>query len=257
MLDCVRAGDLQHVRQWRYDAAVMQKMQEKGRLVLATPDVTVEEFSDVLLSLDAADRLGDPDVDFVYYADRSKIEMQAKQGPKTVLLAELSLWEATGLLPIWLFLRRQGKQFRVPVLSPGWLTEAAVFLAGRKRGEVRGEWRSHLAGWPGGELRRREQVCAACGFVWAAIRYRFEDAIDLAWRPVDAVLGSRTLSNLFVWGPVIVTLVAIVRHDGRFGLVADDQDPVALGAFLYVAVKTGRWWRQIKLPDPKPRRVNE
>lgn len=36
--------------------------------------------------------------------------------------------------------------------------------------------------------------------------------------------------------------MAIIRHDGRFGLVADDQDSVALGAFLYVVIKTGRWW---------------
>jgi hypothetical protein len=71
------------------------------------------------------------------------------------------------------------------------------------------------------------------------------------------VLGSRTLSNLFVWGPVIATLVAIVRHDGRFGLVADDQDPVALGAFLYVVIKTGRWWRGVKPPEPKARCARE
>ena len=133
----------------------------------------------------------------------------------------------------------------------------AVLLVGQKRWEVREEWRSHVTGWAGGGLSRQEHVGAPCGFLWAAVRYRFEDAADLAWRPVDAVLGSRTLSNLFVWGPVVATLVAIVHHDGRFGLVADDQDPVALGAFLYVVIKTGRWWRQIKLPEPKPRRAKE
>jgi len=53
------------------------------------------------------------------------------------------------------------------------------------------------------------------------------------------------------------TLVAIVHHDGRFGLVADDQDPVALGAFLYVVIKTGRWWRGVKPPEPKARRAKE
>jgi hypothetical protein len=56
----------------------------------------------------------------------------------------------------------------------------------------------------------------------AAVKYRLADAADLAWRPADTVLGSRTLSNLFEWGPVIVTLLAIVHHDGR------DQD--CLGA---------------------------
>lgn len=58
--------------------------------------------------------------------------------------------------------------------------------------------------------------------------------------------------NLFVGGPVIVVLFAIVHHDGRFGLVADDQDPVALGAFLYLVIKTGRWWRESSLWSPRP-----
>jgi hypothetical protein len=89
------------------------------------------------------------------------------------------------------------------------------------------------------------------------VRYRLQDAADLAWRPVDAVLGSRLLSNLFVWGPIIVMLVAIMRHDGRFGPVADVQDPVALGIFLFAVIRVGRWWRQIKPPEPKPRRVKE
>jgi hypothetical protein len=146
---------------------------------------------------------------------------------------------------------------RKVVLSPRSLTRAAVFLAGKKRSAVRDEWRSHLFGWPGQGLTSGQQIRAARGFLWAAVLYRLEDAADLAWRPADAVLGSRTLSNLFVWGPVILTLVAIVQHDGRFGLVADDQDPVALGAFLYVVIKTGRWWRQIKLPEPKPRQAKE
>ena len=58
-------------------------------------------------------------------------------------------------------------------------------------------------------------------------------------------------------GPVAVVLVAIVRHDGRFGLVADVQDPVALGAFLYGVIRTGRWWRGVKPLEPKARRSRE
>jgi hypothetical protein len=101
------------------------------------------------------------------------------------------------------------------------------------------------------------KVRQALGFVASAVQYRLADAADLAWRPADAVLRSRTLSNLFVWGPVIVMLVAIVHHDGRFGLVADVQDPVALGAFLYGVIRTGRWWRGVKPPEPKARRARE
>jgi hypothetical protein len=95
-------------------------------------------------------------------------------------------------------------------------------------------------------VRRPWLSVPACG------RYRLEDAADLAWRPADAVLGSRLLSNLFVAGPVIVMLVAIVRHDGRFGLVADIQDPAALGAFLYGMIRTGRWWRESSRRSPRP-----
>jgi hypothetical protein len=132
----------------------------------------------------------------------------------------------------------------------------AMLLIGPKRREVREEWHSHLNPRVGCGLSSREQL-DACGFLWAAVCYRFEDAAHLAWRPADAVLGSRTLSNLFVWSPVIAMLIAIVRHDGWFGLVADVQDPAALGAFLYGVVRTGRWWRRIRPPEPKRRRIEE
>jgi hypothetical protein len=145
----------------------------------------------------------------------------------------------------------------LPSLSPGWLTGVAGFLAGRKRSEVRLEWRSHLSGWPDHGLSRQEQLRDARGFLWSAVRFRLQDAADLAWQPVDAVLGSRTLSFLFVWLPVFVWMVAIVRHDGRYGLVADDQDYIALAIGLYATVKGGRRYRRIKLPKHKLRRARE
>jgi hypothetical protein len=143
---------------------------------------------------------------------------------------------------------------RLPIVSPGWLTNVAVFLAGRKRSEVRNEWHSHLFGWPGCGLSRREQVRAAFGFLWSAVRFRLQDAADLGWKPIDAVLGSRTLSNLFVWLPVFVWMVIIVRLDGRTGLVVDDQDYLELAGGLFVAIKVGRWWRGVKPPEPKRHR---
>lgn len=115
------------------------------------------------------------------------------------------------------------------------------------------EWQGHLLG----SLTQRQEISAARSFVLAAVRYRLQDAADQAWRPVDAVLRSRALSNLFVWGPVIVVLAAIYRHDGRFGLVADIQDPVALGVFLYGVIRTGRWWRGVKPPEPEARRAKD
>lgn len=154
-------------------------------------------------------------------------------------------------------LRDADPVLRHRAVSPQRLTDLAAFLAGSRRSSLHDEWRSHLSGDTGRGLARGDQIRAARGFLWAAVRLRLQDAAASVWRPVDAVLGSRTLSNLFVWVPVTVMLVAIVHHDGRFGLVADDQDPVALGAFLYGVIRTGRWWRGIKPPEPKARRARE
>ena len=71
------------------------------------------------------------------------------------------------------------------------------------------------------------------------------------------MLGSRTLSNLFARGPSVVMLFAIVRHDGRSGLVADIQDASELGAILCLVIRTGRWWRGVKPPELKARRGRE
>jgi hypothetical protein len=145
----------------------------------------------------------------------------------------------------------------LPSPSAEWLTGIAVFLAGQERKRLAEEWRAHLSGWPDRRLSRARQVRAALGFVRSAVRFRLDDAANLAWKPIDAVLGSRTLSNLFVWGPVVAMLLAIVHHDGRFGLVADIQDPIALGAFLYCVIKAGRKRRDVKPPEPKARRAKE
>lgn len=146
---------------------------------------------------------------------------------------------------------------RLTSLSASSLTNFAVLLAGRSRSALRDEWRAHLGGESGHAPLTWRSNRAAIGFVVSGIKFRLADAADLAWCPADAVLRSRALSNLFVGGPVIVVLVVIVHHDGRFGLVADIQDPAALGAFLYGVIRTGRWWRGIKPPAPKSRRAQE
>jgi hypothetical protein len=146
---------------------------------------------------------------------------------------------------------------RLRDFSASSLTDLAVLLAGPARPALRDEWRAHLAGESGQDPVAWRKVRQALGFVVAAIQLRLADAADVAWRPVDAVLGSRTLSNLFVGGPVIVMLFAIVHHDGRFGLVSDIQDAGELGAFLYGTIRTGRWWRGVKPPEPKARRARD
>ena len=71
------------------------------------------------------------------------------------------------------------------------------------------------------------------------------------------MLGSRTLSSLSAGGPSVMMIFAIVRHDGRSGLVADIQDASELGAILCLVIRAGRWWRGVKPPEPKARRGRE
>ena len=179
------------------------------------------------------------------------------------LLDHLDLVKDSAHLSSWLTLvardecRRHNLPVRRVAVAPRRLTAFAISVAGPKHQGLRDEWQSHLCGESGRGLSRRNQIRAARGFLWASARLRLRDAVDLAWRPFDAVLGSRTLSNLFVWGPVIVTLVAIVHRDGRFGLVADDQASLALGTFLYLVIKIGRRWRGVEPREHNPRRAKE
>jgi hypothetical protein len=146
---------------------------------------------------------------------------------------------------------------RGTVLSPRSLTRVAVILAGQKRSAVGGEWRCHLLGESDHRLTQREQIRAARGFVWAAVRYRLQDAADLAWRANDAVLRSCTLSNLAIWVPVLLTALAIVRHDGLYGLVTYDINLIELGGGIYGAIRFGRHRRGVKPPKRNPGQVKE
>jgi hypothetical protein len=166
-------------------------------------------------------------------------------------------WSAKlGPVTVTMRLLYQRGWLRLPNLSPNWLTGAAVFLAGKKRSEVRDEWRCHLYGWPDRRLSREEQVRAARAFLVTAVRYRLQDTADLGWQAVDAVLKSRTLSNLFVWVPVLVAMLAIVHHERLYGLIANADNLTALWGVPYAAIKVGRRCRRVK-PGRKPRRAKE
>ena len=141
--------------------------------------------------------------------------------------------------------------------SPHRLAGLAVFLAGRRRSVLADEWRAHLVGWPGRGLSLRDQTRAARGFLWAAVRYRLGDAADLAWRPVDSMLRSRAKSNLFVWLPVLAAVLAVVHHDGWYGLIANAENLIETWAGFYATVRVGRWYRKVRPPEPKPRRAKE
>jgi hypothetical protein len=146
--------------------------------------------------------------------------------------------------------------FRLPSLSPSWLTGAAVILAGKNRRAVCDEWRSHLYGWPYRRLSQKEQAHAARAFLLTALRYRRQDAADLGWQAVDAVLKSRTLSNLFIWIPVLAAMLAVVHHDGLYGLIANAENLTALWGVPFAAIRVGRRCRRVK-PERKRRPAKE
>lgn len=146
--------------------------------------------------------------------------------------------------------------FRFSCVQPLTLMALAVLIAGRMRAAlVREEWRSHLYGEPGcGPLTRRQQSRAAYGFIWAAICYRAQDAADLAWKPLDAVLASRGLSTMAVYIPSLVTAVLLAKQGGLYGLLDHITSVPAVGGAMYGLIRTGRWWRGVKPPKHHPQR---
>ncbi len=125
------------------------------------------------------------------------------------------------------------------------------------------EWRvaasaaAWIVGHVGKEIPPWRKLMAALGFLIAAVHYRIQDATDLAWIPVEAILKSRALSNIFFIAPTATAAVVIFHHDGIPGVINSAEGISAVGATFYGLVRVGRWWRGVKPPDPKPRRSNE
>ena len=135
------------------------------------------------------------------------------------------------------------------------LTVLAARLAGGKRPGLREEWRAHLAGESGHDPVTWRKVKEALGFVASALQFRLADAVAAAWAPADAILKSRKLSNLLVFGPTAIATHLILRHEGALGVVTSAESVSAIGGGLYMLVRVGRWWRNVKPPEPKARRV--
>lgn len=83
------------------------------------------------------------------------------------------------------------------------------------------------------------------------MRYRLQDAADLGWQAVDAVLRSRTKSNLFVWIPFLAAVLAVIHHDGQYGLITNAGNLLEWWGGLYAVIRVGRWYRLVK-PERKP-----
>ena len=133
------------------------------------------------------------------------------------------------------------------------ITNVAVLLAGRKRSSLRDEWRSHLAGETGRGLPSGQRIGAALGFIVAALRYRLQDAAAAGWRLSEAVLKSRRWSNVVVFAPTGLAAVIIFRRDGAAGTLVAYESIAAIGGSLYAIVRVGRWYRDVKPPEPKAR----
>lgn len=137
------------------------------------------------------------------------------------------------------------------------LAGVAVFIAGRNRAALGSEWCAHLSGETGTGLPQGRQQQAAAGFVLAAVRYRLQDVADLAWQPVDAMIGSRELSNLVVLLATLGMAVVFLRDGGLYNFAVNFQNVAAVWAAAYGLIRVGRWWRAVKPPERKPRRTKE
>jgi hypothetical protein len=100
-------------------------------------------------------------------------------------------------------------------------------------------------------------VREALGFVASAIRCRYSDAADAAWTPVDTVLKSRALSNVFTLMPTALAALTLFRHGGTVGLLGSAESISAIYLTLYALVLAGRKYRDVKPPQPKARRIKE
>ena len=137
------------------------------------------------------------------------------------------------------------------------LTGLAVLIAGAKRASLRDEWRSHLYGNDGEPLSDLGKTWYALGFLRASLLYRIQDAADLAWRPLDAVLASRELSTLFVLAATFGVALVFIHVGGLYGLAANLVNVAVVWGAAFGLIRIGRWWRGVKPPKHKARRAKE
>jgi hypothetical protein len=137
-------------------------------------------------------------------------------------------------------------------------TSLAGWLVGSKHAELRGAWAADLCGEPGGKrLTPGQRLYLAAGFVRAAVLIRLQGVTDLAWRPVEALLGSWHGSQLAMCLPVTVASGLFLSHDGFYGLITNAENLGVIAAASYAAIQCLRRYRQIdtpKRPEKKQQR---
>jgi hypothetical protein len=140
------------------------------------------------------------------------------------------------------------------------LTLLAGILAGRKYAHLPQAWAADLCGNPeAGELPPLGQrLRLSAGFAAAALRCRLDDAADLAWKPVDALVSSWNGSNLAVLMPVTIAVGLILPREGFYGLIANAENLGVIAVAPYGAIKGIRKYRQIDTPKrPEKKRADD
>lgn len=127
----------------------------------------------------------------------------------------------------------------------------------RLAGVVAGHRRAHLPeAWAADDydpetcelLPASRRLRLAAGDVVAALRCRLDDAAMLAWRPVDALLGSWHGSRAAMMMPLSVAVGLVLRHERFYGLIANAENLGAIAAASWAAIKALRKYRRIDTP---------
>jgi hypothetical protein len=65
------------------------------------------------------------------------------------------------------------------------------------------------------------------------------------------------MCNILVFGLSAVATIYIRRDNGNLGMLTSAESLIAIGTVLYGAVRVGRWYRDVKPPEPKRRRAKD
>jgi DNA-directed RNA polymerase specialized sigma24 family protein len=231
----------------RYSRLIWTTCQDYRLNEVSSADVAQVVWLRLLRQLEHIDNPGDPAHLGIWIADTTRNECLRALAAESVRRRADQV--ASNL--------RARKRVSVTRFSVRGLTGLAALLAGREGPSLLEEWKAHLAGESGHDPVTWRKVQSAIGFVIAAIHYRLQDAADIAWIVPDAILKSRALSNLFALAPTGVAAYIVLHQEGTLGAVKAAEGITAIGAALYGLIRLGRWWRDVKPPEPKARRAKE
>ena len=74
--------------------------------------------------------------------------------------------------------------------------------------------------------------------------------------PLTWCSGRVACPTVVVWVPALGVAVAVIRHDGFYGLITYDTNLGAMITGSYAVIKFGRWRRRVA-PKPRPEQADE